>query len=70
MYFLWKEIKKRQAKLAEIGKMLIRHIGLVTSQSGISKKGISWVHNLPPELAKYIATFTHSVEAEEEIASN
>lgn len=50
------------SKLAQIGRMLINHLGFYTGQSRISKEGIVGAHNLPPEIATYIATFRSKAE--------
>jgi hypothetical protein len=49
----------QKAKMDEIGRMLILHLGLSSGQYCISKKGIVGVYSLPEDIAKLIANFIH-----------
>lgn len=43
--------------MKKIGRLLINHLGSFTGKSGISKKGITGIHGIPPEIARYIGSF-------------
>lgn len=52
-----KKIEQKKNDIYKIGRMLINHLGLYSAQSVISRNGINWIHNLPPELTHTIAAF-------------